>query len=402
MTDKNKIADRAAGVSPSLTLAITAKAKEMQEKGIKVIGFGAGEPDFNTPDYISLAAKKAIDAGKTRYTASAGILPLRQAICDKLLRDQGLTYQPNQIVVSNGAKHSLFNVIQTLINPGDEVIIPAPYWLTYPELVKLCGGIPVIIQGQEKNEYKITPDQLKAAVTSKTKAVFINSPSNPTGAVYSETELQALAKIIEDEGIWVISDEIYEKLVYDGAKHYSIAQASEKLYQKTILVNGMSKVYAMTGWRIGYTASTKVLASAMDNIQSHTTSNPNTIAQFASLEALSVKEGEEFIQKMNQTFNARRKTMIARLKEMPYITINEPKGAFYVMMNVSKIFGKTVHNKVMNSAQDVAEAMLTHAQIAVVPGEAFGADQCIRLSYTLSEADMKTGLDRLEQFLKDI
>ena len=399
---KNAIAKRAEEVSPSLTLAITAKAKRMQEDGIRVVGFGAGEPDFNTPGYIIAAAKAALDTGKTKYTPSSGILPLRQAICAKLKRDNGLDYTPKQIVVSNGAKHSLHNVCQALIEEGDEVIIPAPYWLTYPELVKIAGGVPVYVDCAAENGFLMTPKQLEAAVTKRTKAVIINSPSNPTGGVYGEADLRALAAVIEKAGIWVISDEIYEHLVYGGAKHFSIAAVSKAIYDKTVVVNGMSKTYSMTGWRIGYTACAPALADAMDNMQSHTTSNANSIAQYAALEALSGTGGEDFLLTLVATFEARRKLMAARLDGMPHISYIMPKGAFYFMVCVDKLFGAACGEAKIKTAQDVAGAMLDKAQIAVVPGEAFGAPEYIRLSYALSPEEMHRGLDMMEKFLKEI
>lgn len=393
------IANRAKGVSPSLTLAITAKSKKMKEDGIDVISFSAGEPDFNTPDYIIEAAKVALDKGMTKYTPSSGTLNLRKAICEKLKKDNNLDYSPNQIVVSNGAKHSLYNAMQAIVNPGDEVIIPAPYWLTYPELVKLSDGIPVAVNTCEKNGFKLTAEELEQAITPKTKALIFNSPSNPTGSVYSKAEITALAKVIEKAGIYVISDEIYEKLVYDGAQHYSIAECSPKLYEKTVIVNGVSKTYAMTGWRIGYTASNKEIANAIDNMQSHTTSNANSIAQYATQVALSSEKGNEFLRVMQDAFTKRRQFMLERIKAMSIVSCVEPHGAFYVMMKVSGLFNKAIDGKVMKTAQDVAELMLDKVNVAVIPGESFGADEYIRLSYAISEKDIKTGLDSIEKFV---
>lgn len=393
------IANRAKGVSPSLTLAITAKSKKMKEDGIDVISFSAGEPDFNTPDYIIEAAKVALDKGMTKYTPSSGTLNLRKAICEKLKKDNNLDYSPNQIVVSNGAKHSLYNAMQAIVNPGDEVIIPAPYWLTYPELVKLSDGIPVAVNTCEKNGFKLTAEELEKAITPKTKALIFNSPSNPTGSVYSKAEITALAKVIEKAGIYVISDEIYEKLVYDGAQHYSIAECSPKLYEKTVIVNGVSKTYAMTGWRIGYTASNKEIANAIDNMQSHTTSNANSIAQYATQVALSSEKGNEFLRVMQDAFTKRRQFMLERIKAMSIVSCVEPHGAFYVMMKVSGLFNKAIDGKVMKTAQDVAELMLDKVNVAVIPGESFGADEYIRLSYAISEKDIKTGLDSIEKFV---
>ena len=401
--DKLTIAKRTANIAPSLTLAITAKAKKMQADGIKVIGFGAGEPDFNTPDFIIAAAKKALDEGHTKYTPSAGIFTLRQAICAKLNKDNGLGYTPDQIVVSNGAKHSLHNVCQAILEDGDEVIISAPYWLTYPELVQIAGGKPVFVETTADSGFIMTPMQLEKAITKKTKAVIINSPSNPTGGVYSENDLRDLARVLERHpGVYVISDEIYEKLVYDGKKHFSIANASKDLYDRTIVVNGMSKAYSMTGWRIGYTASNVSLATAIDNMQSHTTSNPNSIAQYAALEALTSAEGDKFLTKLTKTFNERRKVMAERLSKMPVISYITPNGAFYFMVNIGMLKGKTIGGIKINGAQDVAEILLTQAEIAVIPGEAFGAGDYIRLSYALSPEDIEKGLDKLEKFLRNI
>ena len=396
------ISKRAANIAPSLTLAITAKAKKMQAEGIKIIGFGAGEPDFNTPEFIITAAKNALDKGHTKYTPSAGILPLRQAICAKLKKDNGLSYTPGQIVVSSGAKHSLHNACQAILEDGDEVIIPAPYWLTYPELIQIAGGKPVYVETNAKNDFLMTPAQLEKAITKKTKAVIINSPSNPTGGVYSEKDMRSLAKVLEKHpNIYVISDEIYEKLVYDGKKHFSIAAVSEDLYNRTIVVNGMSKTYSMTGWRIGYTACNPALASAMDNMQSHTTSNPNSIAQYAALEALVSDKADKFLEELVNTFDTRRKAMAARLSKMPLISHVVPNGAFYFMVDIIKLKGKTIGGIKISGAQEVAEVLLTQAEIAVIPGEAFGAGDYIRLSYALSPEDMEKGLDRLEGFLQN-
>ncbi|MCL2751690.1 MAG: pyridoxal phosphate-dependent aminotransferase [Firmicutes bacterium] len=395
------VSKRAAGIQESLTLAITAKAKKLNDEGVSVVSFGAGEPDCNTPDYIVDAAKRALDKGYTKYTPSSGIQGLRQAICDKLKRDNGLTYEPKQVIVSNGAKHSLYNAMLAIVNPGDQVILPAPYWLTYPELVMLCGGIPKYVKTKESDGFKMTAEQLKKAIGPKTKALILNSPSNPTGAVYSKNELCALAKVIEETGIYVIADEIYEKLIYKGS-HYSIAQYSQKLYDQTILVNGMSKSYSMTGWRVGYLAAPANVAKAIDGVQSHTTSNPNSIAQYAALAALK-EEAEEkaFVGKMAAVFDTRRKYMIARLKKMKAVSYYEPDGAFYVMVKVKKIFGKSAGGKLMMSAQNVAEQLLDVAHVAAVPGEAFGAPEYLRLSYCMSDKDIAEGLDRIEAFLKE-
>lgn len=391
-----EVAKKAARIKESLTLAITAKAKKMNEDGIKVISFGAGEPDFNTPDYVIKAAKDAMDAGKTKYTPSAGILPLRKAICLKLKRDNNLSYEPKNIVVSNGAKHSLYNALLGVINKGDEVLIPAPFWLTYPELVLLCDGIPKYIKTKERSGFKLLPDQLRKAITKKTKAIILNSPCNPTGSVYSKEELFELAKVVEETGIIVISDEIYEKLIYNG-EHYSIAQYSQKVFDQTIVVNGVSKAYSMTGWRIGYLAAPANVAAAIDSVQSHTTSNPNSIAQYAALEALN--NNDQFISNMAAAFDKRRKYIIKRVKKIPNLTCINPDGAFYVMLKVSKLFGKSINGILLDSAQRVAEVMLDTIHVAAVPCESFGAPDYIRLSYAISDKDIEEGMDRIEKFV---
>jgi aspartate aminotransferase len=393
------LAKRTAQISSSLTLAITAMAKKMRAEGIDVVGFGAGEPDFNTPEYIIDAAKEALDKGFTKYTASGGMPQLKEAICQKFLEDNGLKYEPSQIIVSNGAKHSLYNAMLALVDEGDEVVIPAPYWLTYPELVKMCGGTPVIADTQEDG-FKLTPQKLQKAITAKTKALVLNSPSNPSGIVYTQEELWALAEIIEKTDIYVISDEIYEKLVYDGYKHYSVAAYSPKLYKQTVVVNGVSKTYSMTGWRIGYLAADKEIAQAIDKMQSHCTSNAGSISQYASVAALSQKT--DFLDKMVKTFDERRKIIVEFINSLPYVWCPEPKGAFYVMVNISKIFGKTIDGQVIDSAQKAAELMLKVAKIAVVPCESFGAPECVRLSYAISKEDILKGLNRFKEFLESL
>ena len=350
----------------------------MQQEGTSVINFTVGEPDFNTPKYIIDAAKFALDSGLTKYTASAGILPLRKLICEKLKRDNGLTYEPNQIVVSNGAKQAIAGAISALVDPGDEVIIPVPYWVTYPELVKMAWGTPVFLKCGE--DFKISPMQLQKALTPRTKVVIINSPNNPTGAVYSEAELRALAEVLNGTRIWVISDEVYENLIYGDVKHFSIASCHER----TVVINGFSKTFSMTGWRIGYSACAHEVAFAIDNIQSHMTSNVNTMTQYASIEALGGTGGAKFLSEMVAEFDRRRKYMVERISQMPGVSCNTPDGAFYVMV-------KTDIN---------AEHLLEQAKIAAVPGEAFGAPGYIRFCYTVSMEDITEGMNRLEQFLK--
>lgn len=395
------VSKRVKEICPSLTLEITAKAKKMKAEGISVIGFGAGEPDFNTPDYINDAAKKAIDTGFTKYTPAAGTVELKNAICEKFKKDNGLDYQPNQIVVSTGAKSSLYHAIAAIVEDGDEVILPSPYWLTYPELIKLCGGQVVYVKADEKSGYKMTAEQFKKAITPKTKCLILNSPNNPTGAVYSEQEIRAIAKICEEEGLYVISDEIYEKLVYGGEKHFSIAQVSDYMKEHTVIVNGMSKTYAMTGWRIGYIAAPLDIAKAVSSMQSHTTSNACSISQFASTEALTSPEGEVFIEKMQNIFDERRKFMVNYLKDVENIVCIEPKGAFYVFVDVSAFYGKSFNGKVIDGSLSFADAALTKG-VALIPGVAFGDDNCIRLSYAISIDDIKEGLSRFKAFVQEL
>lgn len=395
------ISDRVKNIKPSLTLEITDKARKMKSEGISVIGFGAGEPDFNTPDYINAAAKKAIDIGFTKYTPASGTPQLKKAICEKFLKDNGLYYEPEQIVVSSGAKSSLYHAICAMINPGDEVILPTPYWLTYPELIGLAQGKTVYVDCVKENGYKMTADRLEKAITEKTKCVIINSPNNPTGAVYSEDELKSIAKVIEKHGLYVISDEIYEKLVYGGAKHYSIACCSDYMKEHTVVVNGVSKSYAMTGWRIGYFAAPRDIAKAAASMQSHTASNPCSISQYASVEALTSTESDKFISEMQKTFDERRKYMVEVLQNTENVVCIEPKGAFYVFADVSACYGKKFNGAPINGSLSFADAALNKG-VAVVPGLAFGDDKCIRLSYAISLSDIKEGLERLKLFIKEL
>ncbi len=387
-------------ISPSLTLSISAKAKAMKAAGEDVVNFGVGEPDFSTPEHIIDAAKEALDKGYTKYTPSSGLPELRRAICSKFRRDNGLDYEPSQIIVSNGAKHSISNVCFSLLNEGDEVIIPAPYWLTYPEVVKVCGGVPVFVQARKKNNFKITPEQLQAAITERTKLFIFNSPCNPTGAVYSEEEVRALAAVCEEAGIFVLSDEIYEKLVYGSTKPFSFAACSPKIKERTITVNGVSKTYAMTGWRIGYLAAPPDVAKAIDSFQSHATSNPNSIAQYAALKALSSPEAA--VEEMVARFSRRRLKMIERISDMQSVYVIIPEGAFYAMLVVGGVYGKSFGSKKIENSVDFADCLLDAAKVAVVPGKAFGADDCVRLSYSLSMRDMLEGLDRIDAFVMSL
>lgn len=388
-------------IAPSLTLEITAKAKKLKAEGVSIIGFGAGEPDFNTPEYITNAAKHALDIGFTKYTPAAGMPELKEAICKKFLKDNGLSYEPSQIVVSTGAKSSLFHAICAMVDEGDEVILPSPYWLTYPELVKLAGGKTVFIKTTANDGYKMTAEQFSEAITERTKLLILNSPNNPTGAVYSKEELLAIAKICEEKGVYVISDEIYEKLVYGGEKHYSIAALSPYMKEHTVVVNGMSKSYSMTGWRIGYLAAPKEIAKAVSSMQSHTTSNACSIAQYASVTALESEESDKFIEKMQETFDERRKYMVKTLQSTEGIILSEPKGAFYVFADVSAFYGKSFQGEKVTGSLSFAELALKKG-VAVVPGIAFGDDDCIRLSYAISIEDIKEGLKRLKDFIAEL
>ncbi len=388
-----KIARKVQNVSESLTLALTAKAKQMKKEGIDIIGFGAGEPDFDTPDHIKQVAIDDLKKGFTKYTPASGIPELKQAVCEKLKRENQLDYTPKQIIISCGAKHSLYNAIIAIVDDGDEIIIPAPYWLTYPEQVKAAGGKPVFINAPAKADFKITPDQLKKAITNKTVAMILNSPSNPTGAVYFKAELEALGKVIVEKDIAVITDEIYEKILYDGAEHYSIAALSPELKKRAIVVNGVSKSYSMTGWRIGYAAGPQEVIAAMSRLQSHSTSNPTSFCQNASIAALTGDQSN--IQMMLKAFDERRRYMVETLNKIPGVKCTMPKGAFYVFPDVSGAFTKNIQGSMA-----LSEYLLKEAKVGVVPGVAFGDDNCVRLSYATSLENIKKGLERIAQALK--
>lgn len=392
----SNIAKKASSISPSSTLAIDAKFKSMRAQGLDVVGFGAGEPDFDTPQHIKDAAIEAIMQGKTKYTPASGTLELKQAVCRKFKRDNNLDYKPENIVVSNGAKHSLVNVFTAICDPGDEVIIPAPYWVSYPEMVKLADGVPIMLPTSEEKDFKFSIEDLKAAITPKTRAIIINSPSNPTGMVYTEEELRKIADVAVEHNIYVVSDEIYEHLTYEG-KPVSIASFGDKIKDLTIIVNGVSKTYAMTGWRIGYTASNAEIAKIMSNIQSHATSNPNTIAQYAAIAALDGPH--DAAESMRKAFLERRNYMVERMNKIDGVSCLCPHGAFYVMMNISKLIGKEIAGCKIKGSDDFADAFLEKANVAVVPGSGFGADNYVRWSYATSMENIKAGLDRLEKFL---
>lgn len=392
-----RISKKASAVSPSPTLAIDSKFKQMKKDGIPVVGFGAGEPDFNTPENVKKAGIKAIEDNITRYTPASGTVELKAAVCDKIKRDTGLEYNISNIVISNGGKHSLTNTFMAICDPGDEVILPAPYWVSYPEMIKMADAVPVYINTCEESNFKFTIEQLKAAITPKTRALVLNSPSNPTGMIYTREEMAAIAEVAVENNIYVVFDEIYEKLVYEG-EHVNIATLGNEIRDLTIIVNGMAKTYAMTGWRIGYIAAHEKLAKAMANIQSHATSNPNSIAQAAAVEALCGEQG--FIDDMKATYIERRNYMVERINSIDGLSCLNPNGAFYIFMNVRDVLGKEHYGKVINTAQELCEDMLSRALVALVPSEGFGIDGYVRLSYATSMDVIKTGLDRIEKYLK--
>ncbi|MCS6858771.1 MAG: pyridoxal phosphate-dependent aminotransferase [Abditibacteriales bacterium] len=392
------LSERANRIKPSPTLAISARAKRLRAQGEDVISFDVGEPDFDTPAAIKQAAIEALQQGFTKYTAAAGIDELRAAICRKLQEENHLTYEPNQIVVSCGAKHALFNIFQALLNPGDEVIIPAPYWVSYPDQVLLADGKPVFIIGTEAQGFKITAEQLAAAITPRTRAVVINSPSNPAGAVYTLQELRALAEVVlQHKDVYVISDEIYERLVYDGAAQVSIASLGDEIKQRTIVVNGFSKTFAMTGWRLGYTASDAKLATAMANIQSQSTSNPTSFVQIGGLAALQLSAEE--VNAMVAEFDRRRRRIVELLNNLPGVSCRPPQGAFYAFANVSGTFGKTYKGQLIETSDALAQYLLEEAKVAIVPGEGFGMGTHARLSYATSVENIEEGLARVHQAL---
>lgn len=395
-----QLAERAKSISASPTLAIDTQAKKMIANGIKVINFGVGEPDFDTPENIKQVAIQAINSGMTKYTAVAGIEPLRRAIVNKFANENGLDYEMGQIVVSCGAKHSLYNAFQVLTQAGDEVILPAPYWVSYLEQIKITGAKPVIVPTQVENNFKLTPDVLKKVITPNTRVIILNSPSNPTGAVYSKEELAALGEILENNNIAIISDEIYEKLVYDGIEHVSIASLSPALKELTVVINGVSKSYAMTGWRIGYAAAPVPVAKAMADLQSHSTSNPTSIAQAASVEALEATH--EPVKQMVAEFVKRRDYMVKRLNAIEGVKCNQPGGAFYVFPEIKSLLGRSYAGTDIKGASDLADVLLEKEHVAVVPGIAFGDDNCFRLSYATSMDNIREGLDRIEKVLKQL
>lgn len=392
------LSNKAMEINPSITLEITAKAKALRESGENVISFSAGEPDFNTPENIINAAIEAMKEGKTKYTPTSGVLDLRKAICEKFKNDNNLNYDPNQIVVSTGAKQSLANTFLSILNKDDEVIIPIPYWVSYPELIKLADGVPVFVKNLKENDYKYKIDDLRKVVTKKTKAILLNSPNNPTGSIYSKEELIDIAEFARENDLIIISDEIYEKLIYDDNTHISIASVSEDAYNRTVVINGLSKSYAMTGWRVGYSASSTEIANLMSSIQSHVTSNINSISQYAAIEALT--GSKESLHKMIEEFEYRRNYMVDRLNKIKGVSYIMPKGAFYIMVNIGEYFGKSVSNNVINSSLEFSKSILDEEKVAVIPGIAFGLDDYIRLSYATSREAIEEGLNRLEEYLQ--
>jgi Aspartate/tyrosine/aromatic aminotransferase len=386
----------AKNIAPSLTLKIDAKAKEMKANGIDVVGFGAGEPDFDTPEPIRNAAKEALDKGMTRYTPVPGTVSLRQAICDKLLKDNGLTYEPADIIVSNGAKHSLFTLLQCILNEGDEVIIPTPCWVSYPEMVKMSGGVPVYVKTREEDNFIPSKEAMAACISEKTKAFILTSPSNPNGSVWSKQQLTDLADLAVNNDFYVVSDEIYEKLLYDGKTHLSIAALNDDIKARTLLVNGVSKSYAMTGWRIGYTAGPREVIKAMTNYQSQSASNPNAMAQYAATEALT--GDQNCVETMRKEFEARRNYMVKRLGAIPGLSCQMPEGAFYVMMNIKPLLGKKYNGQTVDTSMAFADILLNEKHVAVVPGIAFEAEGYCRLSYAISLEAIEKGLNRIAEF----
>lgn len=396
MKPVSKIAE---AVRASTTLAVDSLAKQMKADGLDVIRFGTGEPDFNTPDNINMAGIAAICEGKTKYTPAAGIIPLRKAIANQLKNDCGLDYDYTQIVVASGAKHSLYITLSAITNPGDEIIIPAPFWVSYYEMVKMTGGTPVIIQTGEQQRFKMTAEQLEAAITDNTKALMINNPSNPTGMVYSREELKAIADICVKHDLYIIADEIYYNLIYDGMEFTSIASFSEDVKERTLLINGVSKSYAMTGWRIGYCAANKQLAKIMSNYLSHSTGAPSTISQWAAVEA--INGPQDGIEEMRKAFEERRNYIVERMNSIPGVSCIVPNGAFYVMMNMEKLVGRTLGGKLIENDDDFAVAFLEKALVATVPCSGFGIKNFVRWSYASSMENIKEGLDRLEKFLAE-
>jgi aspartate aminotransferase len=394
------LAETVAGVKPSKTLAVSARAAELRAQGVDVINFGAGEPDFDTPENIKDAAVRAIAGGQTKYTAASGTLELKRAVRSKFSTENGLPYELEQIIINAGAKHTLFTLFQAVLNEGDEVLIPAPYWVSYPDMVTLLRGRPVIVPTTAENNFEITPAELQKYITPRTKVLVLNSPANPTGRVYSREKLQALAEFLTDQDLYIISDEIYERFLYDGARFCSIAQLSEKIRAKTIIVNGVSKAYAMTGWRIGYAAGPAAVIKAMTVIQSQSLSNPTSIAQAAAVEALN--GAQTSVAKMLAAFQERRDLICGAFREIAGISCPCPQGAFYVFPEVSALYGRSFQGQKLRNSEELAAALLENAHIAVVPGSSFGADKHIRLSYACAPENIQRGMARFKEFVQTL
>jgi len=394
-----KISKRSQDVPPSATIAVTALAKQMKTQGVDVVDFGAGEPDFDTPDFIKERAIKALNEGKTKYTPASGIIELRTAIVQKLERENGLKYTPDQVIVNIGGKHSIYEAMQTILDTGDEVILPTPYWVTYPETIKLAGAIIKFVRTDKENSYKMTPSQLKQALTRKTAMLVLNSPNNPGGFTYTPEELKAIAKVIEGTNVYVLSDEIYEKLIYGDTKFVSFASMSKDAYNRTLTLNGLSKTFSMTGWRLGYTAGPLEVIKAMGRLQSHMTSNPVTFGQYAAIAALTDPRAPEIIENMRKEFERRGKYMAERLNNIKGIECPEPTGAFYCFPDVSSHYGRSIKGMKINNSMKFAQAFLEQANVALVPGLPFGCDNNVRLSFACSLENITKGLDRLEKWL---
>ncbi len=395
---EKRLAERTGRIKPSPTLSITAAAKAMKAQGIDVVGFGAGEPDFDTPDHIKEAAIKAMREGFTKYTAVPGTDEMKDAVLYRLQEDHGLKYERNQVIVSCGAKHSLYNLAMALFQEGDQVIVPSPDWVTYPAQVLLADAEPVIVETKEENLFKLTPEQLEAAITPNTKAVVLNTPSNPTGTAYEKEELEKLAEVCLKHNLWIISDEVYEKIVYDGYRHISMASLGEEVKARTFVVNAVSKTYSMTGWRIGWIAGDAEVVAAMSKLQSQSTSNPTSIAQSAAIAALTGPQDDVGV--MVKAFKERRDVIVNRLNAIPMVSCFTPKGAFYAFPNLSGCYGKSYKGKTISDSLDMADYLLNEVKVAIVPGVAFGEDSCARLSYATSMEAINKGLDRIEEAVR--
>lgn len=395
-----KISARLSAILPSATLAVTAKAKALQAEGVDIVGFGAGEPDFDTPDEVKKAACSALEAGFTKYTPSAGIPELRKAICDKLRDDNGLFYEPSQVIVSCGAKHSLFNFFQAVLDPGDEVLIPVPYWVSFPEMVRLAGGRPVFVPTEEADRFRLRREAVDACVTERSRVLIVNSPSNPTGSTLEEEDLAGLASFAEERDLFLVSDEIYEKITYDSFRHVSIASLSPEAKKRTVVVNGFSKTFSMTGWRLGYAAGPKEVIAGMITVQDHSTSNPTSFAQKGALEAM--RGTQEEINRRRDEFAERKKLITSLLRRIPGVTFCEPRGSFYIFPNFSTYLGRSFKGKTISGSADLAAYLLEEGKVATIPGEAFGADSNLRISFALSRERIETGVERIGAALAEL